>query len=626
MVQDTQQHHQTFDNGQRHQTAAINAISNVFKAGEFAKRNTDGAAECVNPFFEITSESLHAVVRQLQHSNEIPRAKRRKIQQNILDIEMETGTGKTYTFVRAMFKLNQQFGVCKFVLLVPTLAIKSAIISFIESASARSHFHADFNQKIQLNVINAGDKPNKTNPLEASSLPLAVKQFVEAKSSPQSPIQVLLLNAGMLNSPTFQDKYSVSILGDAIATPFEAIQAVKPFLIIDEPHRFPLRKKTWRNIVRLRPQSILRFGATFNDTYAHLIYSLDAAKSFALGLVKAVENWPFSKLNDFSTKLKLVSIHIANPNFNPVRPPIGEILIDSGLDERIDSFAVFHLFENGERSRHRVKLYDDILTGLSANSLTIEEIEEKWIRLSNGLFLNIGQSIDPLSDNINQTIEDEMIQKVIELHFDLEQELMTRSPRIKPFTLFFISNIDDYRDESLNRKDFSNFEHRSLREKIETWVNNEARRRLKTETDTFYKEYLTLTIENPRLVHGGYFARDNTSKNGLHFEQKEEILHNKHDLLALNNPRRFIFTKWALKEGWDNPNVFQVCKLRASGSLSGHIQELGRGLRLPVDERLQRVRDSSLILRYFTDEMEEPPLVHDESLITKTIRGARDDE
>jgi type III restriction enzyme len=183
-----------------------------------------------------------------------------------------------------------------------------------------------------------------------------------------------------------------------------------------------------------------------------------------------------------------------------------------------------------------------------------------------------------------------MIQKAIKHHFEIEKQLLTREVRIKPLTLFFIDNIDEYR----NKEGY-------IRKTVEQCIKAEVEELLKTEQDAFYKAYLEKTLLDLSATHAGYFSKDNTEKDEAIEKEINEILHDKQAMLDLENPRRFIFSKWTLREGWDNPNVFQICKLRSSGSEISKLQEVGRGLRLPVNEYGNRVKDEQFYLNYFVD-------------------------
>lgn len=222
------------------------------------------------------------------------------------------------------------------------------------------------------------------------------------------------------------------------------------------------------------------------------------------------------------------------------------------------------------------------------NDLIIENLNKSAVILSNGLELKKGDKINPHS--YAETLQETMITKAISRHFELEKQFLTRDVKIKPLTLFFIDNIEEYR----NTEGY-------LRKTVEQCIKAEVEKLLKTETDTFYKNYLEKTLVDISKTHGGYFSKDNSEKDEAIEQEVFEILHDKQAMLSLDNPRRFIFSKWTLREGWDNPNVFQICKLRSSGSEISKLQEVGRGLRLPVNEYGNRVKDEQFYLNYFVD-------------------------
>ena len=167
---------------------------------------------------------------------------------------------------------------------------------------------------------------------------------------------------------------------------------------------------------------------------------------------------------------------------------------------------------------------------------------------------------------------------------------MTRDVKIKPLTLFFIDNIDEYR----NKDGY-------IKKTVEQLAKAEIENLLKVEQDVYYKAFLEKSLTDISAIHGGYFSKDNSEKDEVIEKEINEILHDKQEMLSLENPRRFIFSKWTLREGWDNPNVFQICKLRSSGSEISKLQEVGRGLRLPVNEYGNRVKDEQFYLNYFVD-------------------------
>ncbi|HOJ38685.1 MAG TPA: type III restriction-modification system endonuclease [Ignavibacteriales bacterium] len=477
---------------------------------------------------------------------------------NIIDIMMETGTGKTYTYTKTIFELNKHYGIFKFVIVVPTLSIKAGTIDFLKSESCREHFKEQYGKILHLHIVES----QKNSKSKKSYLPPAVSSFATAGNFEKNSIQVMIINAGMINSETMQKSFDKSIF-EKYNVPFDAIAAIRPFVIIDEPHRFGRDNTTWKNIQKMKPQFILRYGATFQE-YENLIYTLTAVDAFNRNLVKGV----IGHITEFeSGKNAMVKF------------------IDSDGTE-----ATFELIENNKsRTVKKVSKKESLKkVHPEMTDLFIENLNKSTVVLSNGLELKKGDKMNPYS--YAEKLQEIMIQRAIKHHFEIEKQLLKREVKIKPLTLFFIDNIYEYR----NKDGY-------LRKTVEQFVKFEVEELLKTETDSFYRSYLEKTLQDVSATHAGYFSKDNTEKDEVIEKEINEILHDKQAMLDLDNPRRFIFSKWTLREGWDNPNVFQICKLRSSGSEISKLQEVGRGLRLPVNEYGNRVKDEQFYLNYFVD-------------------------
>lgn len=514
----------------------------------------------INPVFDFNNLQYRRNISQIQSDNQISQNSTLKIQNsysNIIDIMMETGTGKTYTYTKTIFELNKNYGIFKFIIVVPTLSIKAGTINFLKSDSCREHFQEQYGKTIQLHIVES----QNSNKNKKTLIPPSVISFVEAGNFEKNAIQVMIINAGMINSDTMRKSYDKNLL-DKYTVPFKAIASVKPFVIIDEPHRFAQDKKTWENIQKMKPQFILRYGATFQE-YENLIYQLTAVDAFNKNLVKGV----IGHITEFESGKNAI-----------VR------FIDSDGKE-----AGFEVIENDKRKTIKV-LKKESMQNVhhEMTDLYIENLNKSTVVLSNGLELKKGDKINPYS--YAQKLQEIIIQKAIKNHFQIEKELLTRDVKIKPLTLFFIDNIEEYRNQN-----------GYIRKTIEQYIEAEVKNLLETETDAFYQSYLQKTLQNLAATHGGYFSKDNTEKDEAIEKEINEILHDKEALLDLENPRRFIFSKWTLREGWDNPNVFQICKLRSSGSEISKLQEVGRGLRLPVNEFGNRVKDEQFYLHYFVD-------------------------
>ena len=544
-----------FEKNLSHQSHAVDSTIAVFENISLLQP-TEADKNYINPAFDFLSDWAYPQnLRAVQESNGIDEKIKRN--SNIIDIMMETGTGKTYTYAKTIFELNKNYGIFKFIVVVPTLSIKAGTIDFLKSDSSREHFKEQYGKTLHLHIVES----QKNGKSKKSYIPPAVSSFVNAGNFDKKSIQVMIINAGMINSETMQKSFDKELF-DKYTVPFDAIGATKPFMIIDEPHKFAQGNKTWENIQKMKPQFILRYGATFQG-YENLIYTLTAVDSFNRNLVKGV----IGHITEFeSGKNAIVKF------------------IDSDGTE-----ASFELIENDKRKTVTVSKKESLKkVHPEMTDLGIENLNKSTVVLSNGLEMKKGDKINPYS--YAEKLQETMIQKAIKHHFEIEKTLLTRDVKIKPLTLFFIDNIDEYR----NKDGY-------IRKTVEQYIVAEVNELLKTEKDIFYKSYLEKTIIDVSVTHAGYFSKDNTEKDEAIEKEINEILHDKQAMLDLENPRRFIFSKWTLREGWDNPNVFQICKLRSSGSEISKLQEVGRGLRLPVNEYGNRVKDEQFYLNYFVD-------------------------
>lgn len=552
----------TYEKNLPHQERAIESVLSVFDRVHLKHGSRDENPEIVFSG-NLKTDNFHKI-QQINDVSDIPLSG-----SNVLDIAMETGTGKTYTYTKTMFELNRVLGVFKFIVVVPTLSIKAGTKNFLQSTSLAEHFRKDFaglygEKEIQLYMVES--QKAKTN---KSSMPSEIVRFVQTDDTQK--IHVLLINMGMVNSPTMAGKDKNNdgshLIKDLYHVPFEALAAVKPFLIMDEPHKFPKEKKTWENLLKFNAQFILRYGATFNGQFENLLYRLTAIDAFNGDLVKGIRAFTEQIDGDNGERIKLID-----------------------LDGKEATFALgkkeFRVSKNDLLSRIHEAIDD----------LFVAEMNKTKLVLSNGIEMKRGDRLNPYS--YNDSVRNKMMRQAVKQHFELEKQLLTRNGgRIKPLTLFFIDDIQGYRDEK-------NQLSGSLKTVFEQMVKAELEGRLKDESDEFLRRYWQTALSDISQTHGGYFSQDNSDKDDQIEQQVNEILHDKEALLSLANPRRFIFSKWTLREGWDNPNVFQICKLRSSGSETSKLQEVGRGLRLPVNEYMARVKDHAFFLNYFVDSSE----------------------
>ena len=578
-----------------HQTSAVDIVNEVFRDVEFISGNISQ-----NPIFDVRDLRIKENIKNIQNGTFNPESRIdindiKSDDDNILgiDIKMETGTGKTYAYTRVMYELHKNYGFNKFIILVPTTAIKEGTKKFIESDYAREHFSDLYPEaELKLEVLN----PQK-NKKGKKMFPSAISNFSRATKLENNKINSLLITSSMLLSKATMDTSFDQTLFGSITIPTEALRESRPVVIIDEPHRFKKDNKAYKKLVEeIKPQAIIRFGATFpkNDKtkvidYNNLVYNLNAVKSFNDGLVKGVAIQTPENTSNESAKIKLLSITTKKPKVA--------------------------IFRNEENKREYTVNLGESLSDISPEfrGITLEKVgklEEyniaKGAELSNGTIIAVGEKIYPniYSDNY----QDIMLKQAIKNHFKQEKDNFYRERKIKTLSLFFIDSVYSYRGEENDgylKTKFESFLKLELERKIEK-LSDRTRN-----IDIEYKSFLEASLKDIKATNGGYFAVDNSTDDDKIKEEIDAILRDKEKMLSFKhkdgswNTRRFIFSKWTLREGWDNPNVFQIAKLRSSGSEISKLQEVGRGLRLPVDEYGNRISSEEFYLTYLVDFSEQ---------------------
>lgn len=545
-----------------HQSKAIDCVLLALKGA----RVEVSLNKSFNPKISINDSNLSANLRELQKRENINSL---HTLTRVFDICMETGTGKTYTYTKMALELCKEFGLRKFIIIVPSLAIKANTLNFLQAVATREHFKSEFELEIIANAIEAKKQAGKKG---RKLMPNGLRDFIE-NDNPKE-VHFLIINAQMLTATSMNEDYEQNLC-DEFSNPYDALNAVNAVCIVDEPHRFDETNKAWAKIVNktekaINPQMIFRYGATFKEDgrgnkYHNLIYQLNAISAFNDNLVKGVEISVCEAQG--SEKHKWVEF--------------------SGIE---NNQAKFELKEQGKSGALRqVSLNAGESLGVIDENLAhlCVEIKTKKANAITKFKLNNQDDSNELKkgDRINLNaylpqMQTQMLQTALKKHFELEKRLMQSQTKIKPLTLFFIEDIESYRSDDATRE--------FLRIEFEKIAQNLMQENLK-EAHGFYKEYLEKSLRDLRGISGGYFSKDNSNKEEYVVSEINEILHDKEKLLSCENIRRFIFSKWTLREGWDNPNVFVICKLRSSGSEISKLQEVGRGLRLPVNEYMSRV-------------------------------------
>ena len=575
-----------------HQQKAVDAIADVFK-DTWVKSPVHYYS---NPEITIFKDGVGDNIRNIQGVNKISHEYGGYTHEPTclnLDIKMETGTGKTYVYVQTMFELHKRYGINKFIVAVPTLPIKAGARQFMEDEYVKRHFRDVCGYDAEIDLLTL--EPPKKKKKGRQYFPTAVSEFVKGSCQDTRKIFVLLVNMQLLkdakNYILSRDDYGNVVEG--FYRPYNALKATRPFVIIDEPHKFSREQKAFGIIQKeIAPQCIIRFGATFPEVsigkgknkkiikdYQNLLYDLNACQSFNQGLIKGVAKEHFEPTSQKNEKIKLLSV----------------IKNDSATFQHKQADAPTRSFQL--HVGDSLSQIADELTGL-----TIQAIDKNSIELSNGQIKTVGEEMDV--DVFMSSYQEQMIRLALERHFETERHNFSgRTFKIKTLALFFIDDITSYRkkDEGGKKPYILEAFERLLKEKLKDTIGKLS------EQEKEYREYLEASLKNIRACHAGYFAQDNSSSDESIAEEVNDILNGKKQLLSFvdkdGNPmlRRFLFSKWTLKEGWDNPNVFTIAKLRSSGSEISKLQEVGRGLRLPVDECGNRISNEEFTLNYIVD-------------------------
>jgi type III restriction enzyme len=571
-----------------HQVNAYRAIADVF-GGDLMRPNT---LYYQNPTLVLDRPTLLTNIGQVQKENGIPaeyRAHNEIGSYLNLDIKMETGTGKTYVYTAAIFELHRRYGINKFIVAVPTLAIKAGAKQFMEDSYTQRHFkdQCGYGTELDVLVVEAGKKKKGKN-----YFPSVAREFVAGSSQNANKIYVLLVNMGLLGgtSKLLTDTYDYGVEG--FYKPIEGIKATQPFLIIDEPHRFGKTQKAYEFIEKqICPQAIIRLGATFPDIeigkgkgkqrrkdYHNLVYELNAFQAFNQNLIKGIAKEHFEPVGQKQDKVKITGVQ-------------GKTAARFSLLQKDKAAKLFELKKGDSLG----------IIAQALEGIVIEAITNSTVELSNGQVKSTGEEFS--TDIYSSSYQESMVRLALERHFETERINFNRNNKIKTLALFFIDDIYSYRPSKEQEKAAylkESFE-RLLSEKITATIP------LLGEQESLYKAYLLASLSDINATHAGYFAQDNSSSDEAIAQEVQEILYEKKKLISIKNEqgqfntRRFLFSKWTLKEGWDNPNVFTIAKLRSSGSDNSKIQEVGRGLRLPVDEFGNRISNEAFKLNYVID-------------------------
>ena len=571
---------------QPYQTDAVNSVVNIFAGQPFQERVSyvrdmgtkiqpkemqaslfeepqDNQYEIAvgfeNAKLQLTNEQLLLNIRNMQTRNNIKQsgALTKHLGRCSLDVEMETGTGKTYVYIKTMFELNKLYGWSKFIVVVPSIAIREGVKKSFEITG--EHFMEHYGKKARFFIYNSKNLNELDN------------------FSSNAGINVMIINTQAFNARGADARRIYEELDDfGSRKPIDVIKANRPIVILDEPQKMGKEgSATQESLKEFNPLFCLNFSATHQQRH-DLVYVLDALDAYNKRLVKKIEVKGFEVKNFRGTDRYLF---LENIIISPKKPPMAKIELEISYQKSINRET-------------RILAQDDDLYAISNNmeqykGYHISDINpiSGTVTFTNGETISRGEVMGDVSEKDMRRIQ---IRETIISHFEKERRNFELG--IKTLSLFFIDEVAKYRvyDEDGNE---ANSEYGDVFEQEYLSVLNDYI----TIEETPYVKYLKTKCDDPARVHTGYFSIDKKGrkvdsalkKNSTESDDTSAydlILKNKEQLLSFDEPVRFIFSHSALREGWDNPNVFQICTLKHSDSTTQKRQEVGRGLRLAVNQ------------------------------------------
>lgn len=572
---------------QKFQQDAANAVVNVFRGQPFftptylMDSGNDGIHGLIDKF-EFTGWSNNKIVPQLTNEAILSNLKKVQMQNGIqpseylegeynLTIEMETGVGKTYTYIKTMYELNKAYGWSKFIVVVPSIAIREGVYKTFEVT--QEHFAEEYGKKIQFFIYN-------------SSRLSEIESFASSNS-----IHVMIINSQAFNAKG-KDARRIKMELDEFRSrrPIDVIAKTNPIVIIDEPQSVE-GEQTKKNLKDFNALLTLRYSATHKkDSIYNMVYRLDAIDAYNKKLVKKISVKGITEKGDTATE---GYVYLESVNLSQKDPTVTiqfDVKGKSGLLKVNRTVGIgYNLYDNSNQLEEYKNNY--IVKTIDGRDDSIEFV--------NGVKLYAGDVIGKVDENQMRKIQ---IRETILSHIQKEKELFHKG--IKVLSLFFIDEVAKYKQYDDAGSPSNGIYADMFEKEYEAIIEEEIK---KLENDSNYADYLAyLEAISASSTHAGYFSVDkkgkivNTkegSKDEKDVDAYDLIMKNK-ELLLNNDPEespvRFIFSHSALREGWDNPNVFQICTLKQSSSDVRKRQEVGRGLRLCVNQKGERMDESEL--------------------------------
>lgn len=551
-----------FDSNQEFQLIPIKSVVNLFE-GQAPKKDLPllvGDYGIFGNRLNIQKEKVFENLLQIQEENKIPF----ELRNESLDfsIEMETGTGKTYTYFRTIYELNVKYGWTKFIIIVPSISIKEGVLKTYDIT--KEHFENLYSNIVSSCYEYDSKKPNQ---IKSFGRDIHINIMVMTLHSFNKETNVIKQN----DLDGFEDR------------PISYIQKTNPIVILDEPQNME-SELSIKSIKELNPLFTLRYSGTHKNYY-NLLYRLSPYESYQRGLVKKIEVISMKEKFNFNKPyIKVIEVGKDNNKNKPFFTKIECFLKNNG-----EIFADIITLRQGDRLDRKTR--NDIYKGYQLQNISTST---KQIEFSNHFTFSQGED----NDLSKKEIQKLQIEKTIRLHFDKQKEFLDKGLNIKVLSLFFIDRVDNYVNDG--------------------WIKEEFERLF----EEIKVEYEHFKIKDKTKVHNGYFSKKVNKKSGQ-ITYKDELKNNQTDrqlekdvynlimkdkekLLSFDEETCFIFSHSTLKEGWDNPNVFQITTLNETVSEIKKRQEIGRGLRLSVDSEGNRIFDKKInVLSVISNESYE---------------------
>ncbi|CAJ0558659.1 type III restriction-modification system endonuclease [Proteus mirabilis] len=577
-----------FDANLDYQRDAIESVTGVFAGQEICQTNftvaplqsweegtlfygTQEDSLGIGNRLRLLDEDIHANIRKIQLKNGLAPSEDFDSKGGInLTVEMETGTGKTYVYLRTVFEMNRLYGFTKFIIVVPSIAIKEGVQKSLEITA--NHFK-ELYENVAFDYFT----------YDSSKLS-DVRNFA---TSPDIQIMVINIDAFRKSFTDPEQENKANIIHRAHdrmtgARPIEFIQQTNPIVIVDEPQSVDTTAKSKEAIASLNPMCTLRYSATHVEKH-HMLYKLDSVDAYEQKLVKQIEVAGI-EVKDGHNKayIKLISVN------NKKSPISAKIEIDARLKNGSIKRKEVTVTSGADLLDARYSGGRDVYDGYIIEDIYCEQGNEYISFTSKSDILKLGQTLGEVDPDEFKRLQ---IRKTIEEHLDKEMRL--RPQGIKVLSLFFIDKVANYRwyDEDGNPQKgkfalmFEEEYDRAIRKPKYSQLFEGAD--LDTAADGVHNGYFS--VDKKKDSSGNEMVKDSSGKTAADESAYNLIMKDKEKLLSFDSKLKFIFSHSALKEGWDNPNVFQICTLNETASVIKKRQEIGRGLRICVNQNGERV-------------------------------------